>query len=72
MIQRGRGKMIQSEIIYLDSVLKHFQEIFLSKLSIPITSKLKQYCYARKVSFHFQNVNEWSTVSFCPVANHEK
>ena len=28
MIQRGRGKMIQSELFEFDCVLKYFQDIF--------------------------------------------
>ena len=71
MIQRGWGKMIQSEIILFDSVLKHFQYI-LSKLSIPITRKLNDTAMSEKYHFIFQNVkNGWSTVSFCPVAKHK-
>ena len=71
MIQRGWGKMIQSEIILFDSVLKHFQDI-LSKLSIPITRKLNDTVMSEKYHFIFQNVkNGWSTVSFCPMAKHK-
>ena len=40
MIQRGWGKMIQSEIIYFDSVLKHFQDIFIETV----------YSYHKKIN----------------------
>ena len=56
MIQRGWGKMIQSEITKFDSVLKHFQDILLSKLSIPITRKLNDTAMSEKYHFIFQNV----------------
>ena len=70
MIQHGRGKMIQSKIIYFDSVLMYFQDIFLSKLSILSTRKLNHPAMSEKYHFIFQNVkNVWSTVSFCPMEN---
>ena len=56
MIQRGWGKMIQFEIILFDSVLKHFQDFFLSKLTIPITRKLNDTSMSEKYHFIFQNV----------------
>ena len=72
MMQRGRGKMIQSEIIKCDYALNVFLRYFLSKLSIPITRKLNGTGMPEKYHFIFQNVkNVWSTVSFCPVAKHE-
>ena len=32
MIQRGRGKMVLSEIIAFDAVLQHFQDIFIENV----------------------------------------
>ena len=64
--------MIQSEIIQFDSILKYFQDIFLSKLSFSITRKLNDTGMSENDHFIFQNVkNVWSIVSVCPVAKHE-
>ena len=69
MIQRGWGKMIQSEIIYFDSVFKQFKVIFI-KTVYSYHKKLNDTAMSEKYHFIFQNVkNEWSTVSFCPVTN---
>ena len=66
MIQRGWGKMIQSDIIKFDSVLM----IFLSKLSIPITRKLNYTAMSEKYHFNFQNVkNGGQLYYFAPWQN---
>ena len=62
--------MIQSEIVYFDSVLKHFQDIFLSKLFIPITRKLNDTAMSEKYHFIFQNVkNGGQLYHFAPWQN---
>ena len=54
------------------SVMKHFQDMFLLKLSIPVTRKLNDTATSEKYHFIFQNAkNMWSTVSFCPFAKPE-
>ena len=71
MIQRDRGKMIQSKIIYFDSVLKHLQDIFIETV-YSYHKKINDTAMSEKYHFIFQNVkNGWSTVSFCPVAKHK-
>ena len=71
MIQRGWGKMIQSEIIYFDSVLKHFQDIFYRDCLF-LSQKINDTAMSEKYHFIFQNVkNGRSTVSFCHVAKHK-
>ena len=70
MIQRGWGKMIQSEKVQFDSILKHFQDIFLSKLSIPITRKLNDTAMSEKYHFIFHNVKKW--VVNCFILPHDK
>ena len=72
MIQRGWGKMIQSETIYFDSVLKHFQDVFIETVYSYHKKKINDTAMSEKYHFIFQNVkNGWSTVSICPVAKHK-
>ena len=52
MIQRDCGKMIQSEIILFDSVLKYFQDIFIETV-YSITRKLNDTAMSEKYHFIF-------------------
>ena len=53
MIQSGRGKMIQSEIIYFDSVLKYFQDIFI-ETAYSYHKKLNDTGMSEKCHFFFR------------------
>ena len=66
----GQNDTVWNNLIWL--CFKAFFKIFLSKLSIPITTKLNDTAMSEKYQFIFQKVkNERSTVSFCPVAKHK-